>query len=245
MHHIDFKTLPTVVILVGHYGAGKTTFALNLARRASQWGRNVTLADVDVVNPYFRSSDYRTILEDAQVRLIAPEFAGTSLDTPSISGAVEAAIRASQANLSSLLIIDAGGEDAGAMVVGRLARDVAQARFALWYVVNERRELSCQETCELLLPIEEAARLKATGIINNTHLAQETTDEILLHGYDFAVQVSQQLKLPLVATTYPLTGALVSDSEVFAHNLVKSRNVAPEKLFGVRTFVQTPWNIAG
>ena len=80
--------LEPVVVVTGHYGVGKTNFALNLALDAAAAGYRATLADMDVVNPYFRSNEYRDLLEGAGVRLIAPVFGhtGTSLDVPSVTG---------------------------------------------------------------------------------------------------------------------------------------------------------------
>ena len=85
----EVSSLAPVVVVVGHYGVGKTNFALNLALDAAAAGRAVTLADMDVVNPYFRSSEYAAVLDAAGVRLVAPVFAGagTSLDVPSLTGA--------------------------------------------------------------------------------------------------------------------------------------------------------------
>ena len=71
-----------VTVICGHYGCGKTNLALNLALEAAAKGEKVTVADLDIVNPYFRSSEYGGLLEEHGVRLIAPVFAGTTLDTP-------------------------------------------------------------------------------------------------------------------------------------------------------------------
>ena len=111
--------LAPVTVVTGHYGVGKTNFALNLALDAAAAGYRVTLADMDVVNPYFRSNEYRDLLEEAGVRLIAPVFghAGTSLDVPSVTG--ELAVAAAEAYRDetgrTVVIVDAGGDDVGAL----------------------------------------------------------------------------------------------------------------------------------
>ena len=102
--------LPAVTVVCGHYGVGKTNFSINLAIDAARTGRQVTLIDMDVVNPYFRSSDYADLVEAADVKLIAPDYAGTALDTPVLSGAIEAAIDDAWAHPDRLLVIDAGGD---------------------------------------------------------------------------------------------------------------------------------------
>ena len=143
-------SLAPVTVIVGHYGVGKTNLALNLAIDAAQAGYEVVLADLDVVNPYFRSSEYRGALEAAGARLVAPVFseAGTSLDVPSLTGGVAAAIAEAYARAAEpsarpfRLIIDVGGDDAGATALGRFSAAIAAGPHALWYVVNPYRSLT-------------------------------------------------------------------------------------------------------
>ena len=132
--------LAPVTVVTGHYGVGKTNFALNLALDAAAAGYRVTLADMDVVNPYFRSNEYRDLLEEAGVRLIAPVFghAGTSLDVPSVTG--ELAVAAAEAYRDetgrTVVIVDAGGDDVGATALARFAPALAAGPYAMLYVVN-------------------------------------------------------------------------------------------------------------
>ena len=99
--------LPSVTIVCGHYGVGKTNFCLNLALDSVQQGRQVALIDLDVVNPYFRSSDYASLIEDHGIELIAPPFAGTALDAPMLSGRIATAIEHASDVPGRLVIIDA------------------------------------------------------------------------------------------------------------------------------------------
>ena len=123
--------LEPVVVVTGHYGVGKTNFALNLALDAAAAGYRATLADMDVVNPYFRSNEYRDLLEGAGARLIAPVFGhtGTSLDVPSVTG--ELAVAAAEAYRDetgrTIVIVDAGGDDVGATTLARFAPALAAA----------------------------------------------------------------------------------------------------------------------
>ncbi len=138
--------LAPVTVVTGHYGVGKTNFALNLALDAAAAGYRVTLADMDVVNPYFRSNEYRDLLEEAGVRLIAPVFghAGTSLDVPSVTG--ELAVAAAEAYRDetgrTVVIVDAGGDDVGATALARFAPALAAGPYAMLYVVNAFRNLT-------------------------------------------------------------------------------------------------------
>lgn len=111
--------LAPITVLMGHAGVGKTNVALGLALGEAGQGREVTLADLDVVNPYFRSSDYPELLRKAGIRLIAPVLARTTLDTPSLTGELDAVIAEVAANPKKRLIIDVGGDDDGATTIGR------------------------------------------------------------------------------------------------------------------------------
>lgn len=245
----DTADAPCVVVVVGHYGVGKTNFALNLAFDAAHAGREVTLADLDVVNPYFRSSDYREILEDAGIRLVAPVFAGSTLDSPSISGQVSTAIQ--WANEGSddvddvngtndvsrrLLIIDAGGDDVGATALGRFSREIMGGQYALWYVVNHRRNLTQlpTEAATVLREIEAKTRLQATALVNNTHLKQDTDAEVLEEGITFVETLSQMVALPCVCTTVPKTLFDRKSTRIYP-------NGGAQTLYPVQVYVRTPW----
>lgn len=189
----------SITIVCGHYGCGKTNLALNLALEAAKTGGPVTLADVDIVNPYFRSSEYRGLLESQGVQLIAPVFAGTTLDTPTLSPALSAIF----SPLSGQVIVDAGGDDAGATALGGLAPRLQETGYQLLYVINRYRALTPPEAADLLKEVEQASRLQATGIVNNSHLGPETTLADLLAAQDFAQETARLTGLPLLYSTAP------------------------------------------
>ncbi len=254
----DVRTLPPVVVVSGHYGAGKTNLALNLAFDAASAGFAVALADLDVVNPYFRSSDHAPALAQAGIELIAPAFAGTTLDSPGISGKVATAVlwaregaageaggageSANQPGESAeraaaqpagparrLLIIDAGGDDVGATALGRFARVVAEGPYAMLHVVNRSRNLTAtpQKALAILREVETASRLRVTAIANNTHLADQTTPEVLARGAQFARAVADFAGVPLAFSTVE-------------HSLVKAASDLGV-VYPVRILVRKPW----
>ena len=167
--------LAPVTVVTGHYGVGKTNFALNLALDAAAAGYRATLADMDVVNPYFRSNEYRDLLEEAGVRLIAPVFghAGTSLDVPSVTG--ELAVAAAEAYRDetgrTVVIVDAGGDDVGATALARFAPALAAGPYAMLYVVNAFRNLTQEpaDAVAVLREIEAKSHLAATAVVGNSH----------------------------------------------------------------------------
>ncbi len=189
-----------ITVICGHYGCGKTNLALNLALEAAGSGP-VTLVDLDIVNPYFRSSDYGELLKNKGVRLIAPVFAGTTLDTPTLPPEIQSIF----APGAGRVIIDSGGDDAGATALGGLSHGLKRSGYELIYVINRYRALSQspQECAELLREIEGAARLRATGIVNNSHLGVETELWHVLESLDFARAAAELTGLPLLYSTVP------------------------------------------
>ena len=191
-----------ITIVTGHYGSGKTNFSVNLAVRAAQEGADAAIIDLDIVNPYFRTADFRQLFEEKGIKLIAPDFANSNLDIPSIQfDVVQLAMNEDR------LIIDVGGDDAGAFALGRYAADLAQFadEIEMLCVINQRRTLTAtaDDAVSLMYEIETAARMKHTGIVNNTNLGCETTLDIIDSSRSFADEVCRRTGLPLVYTVYP------------------------------------------
>ena len=229
MNKFDVKRLKSVTVVTGHYGVGKTNLAINLALDAREAGLEVRLADLDVVNPYFRSSDYRRLLEDAGVQVIAPRYAGTTLDAPAISGQVSAALDWARGETGRLLLIDAGGDDVGATALGRFARGVDEGGYDLLYVVNRSRNLTHDptEALSVLREIEDASHLRATAVANNTHLADFTDGEVLCRGASFAQEVALLAGLPLAFSAVP-------------QNMLEDADI-PGVRYPVSVHVRKPW----
>ena len=190
-----------ITVICGHYGCGKTNLTLNLALEAAEKGEKVTVADLDIVNPYFRSSEYGGLLEEHGVKLIAPVFAGTTLDTPTLPPELYSIFEPE----SGRVFIDAGGDDAGVTALGGLHTLLNEAGYEMLYVINWYRVLSQtpEEAAELLQEIQTASRLKATALVNNSHLGVETKLDTLTSALDFAEKTSQVTGLPLLYSTAP------------------------------------------
>jgi len=232
-----------ITVLVGHAGTGKTNVALNLALAEAAAGHAVTLADLDVVNPYFRSSDYPELLADAGVRLIAPVMARTTLDTPSLSGELDVAIQQAAADPDARLILDVGGDDDGATTIGRWAGKLAAADARVLYVVSAYRALTQApaDAAAMLPDIEDHAHLRAHAVLNTSNLGDETTLDHVRHGRAFAREVARLCGLPLEATVVPQVAASEMDINRVTLALTEGEPDA-EPLLLMPRLVRTPWD---
>lgn len=185
-----------IFVIVGAYGSGKTEFAVNLALRLRAQGRRTALADLDIVNPYFRSREKASMLEAQGVRVIAPALEATAADLPAIPAALWSIIQDKE--LAG--VIDAGGDRNGARALAAFAPDISRQNHAVWYVLNRSRfdNASVEAAITSLRQIEAYSGLKVTGLINNTHLIADTTAELVIEGAAFAKDVSEKLGLPVV-----------------------------------------------
>jgi hypothetical protein len=188
--------LEGIIVIVGNYGSGKTEVAVNLAMDQKKAGKEVRIADLDLVNPYFRTREAREPLTRMGIDVVLPPKKYLQADLPVLSPMVSGMIR----NPSELTIIDAGGNDVGATVLSSLADAFRGRVVQTLQVVNPFRPFT--ETIEGCLKmkkeIEKASRLQVTGIVGNANLIEETTPEHVLSGYEFVRRLCRESGLPLV-----------------------------------------------
>lgn len=230
------SVLAPITIVAGHYGAGKTNFSVNFALDLVEAGREVTLVDLDIVNPYFRASEQRALLESAGVCLVAPSSPkpGPSLDVPSLTGAIMPTLE--DASEEHPVIVDLGGDDVGAGSLARFSAAVRKQDHAVLYVLNRHRNLMADphDAVDNLREIEAATHLQVTGLIDNAHLKDETDLDALMDANAYAQTVSELCDLPLVAKTIP--ESLVEDGkEAFAETKLASL------VYPIRLYVKNPW----
>lgn len=219
-------------IVCGHYGCGKSNFSINLALTLAREGRKVILMDLDLVNPYFLSSGYKDMLEEAGIQVIAPLYANSNVDIPALPADMNLAFES-----DSDVVMDVGGDDAGSTVLGRFYRQIASVDYEMLYVINKYRNLTAtpEDTAEILTEIETASRAKAAAIVNNSHLKQETVFETIRDSLDYADKVSELTGLPIWRTTVPKY--LEKDDRV--KKLMEDR---PEcNWYPVDIYVKAPW----
>ena len=187
-------------LFCGHYGSGKTSVAVNTALHLRRERDNVALADLDIVNPYFRAQDSAGALQQAGVRLICSEFANTNVDFP----ALPQELYALTDDRRITAVLDVGGDERGALALGRIAPAIlAERDFEMLLVVNGYRPLTPDAAAvqEVRQEIEAACRLPFTGIVNNSNLGNETTAETVLDSLPFAEETARVCGLPVVMTT--------------------------------------------
>jgi hypothetical protein len=186
-----------VTIIVGHFGSGKTEIALNGALELAAAGEQVTLADLDVVKPYFRSRAAREILAAAGIRLLAPSGDTTHADLPIVVPQIRSALR----DPACRLVMDVGGDDVGAKVLGSVSDAVPEPETDCLVVLNFRRPSTPDPAtaAAMVRQIEAASRVKVTGLVSNTHLMRDTTPGIVIEGHRMAVAVSEHLDIPVAA----------------------------------------------
>lgn len=189
-----------VTLFCGHYGSGKTNLAVNYAFWLRSQGLPTVIADLDIVNPYFRTRDSEAELKDAGIRVICSRYAGTNLDAPAMPPEMYAITE----DKTMKTIVDVGGDDRGAYALGRLSKMICDENdYEMLMVINKSRPLTrdAASTIEVMREIEAACRIPFTGLVNNTNLGRETTPEDVLSSVAYADEVSRLTGLPVVMTT--------------------------------------------
>lgn len=189
-----------LTLFAGHYGSGKTNIAVNYALHLAGEGKSVVIADLDIVNPYFRTKDSAKVLEDGGVTLISPQFANSNVDLPALPAEAYRLVE----DKSIYGIMDIGGDDRGAYALGRYVPSILEENnYRMVFVANCYRPLTRtpEDAMEVMAEIEAACGLKFTDIINNSNLGTETTPETVLSSQEYMEKLSALSGLPIFATT--------------------------------------------
>jgi hypothetical protein len=225
MEILGLPTTARSIILVGDYGSGKTEIAVNLALLlATHAGaRRVAIADLDLVNPYFRCREAIEPLERAGLRVVVPEGGHRFADLPILMPQVKGLLQ----DTASWSILDVGGDEAGSRVLANLASAFAPSVHELWFVVNANRPFNdtpdgCVRTVRR---IEASTHLRVTGLVPNTHLMEETTTKMVMDGVALANDVAALLAVPvrLVAAMESVVASI--DDDAFPVPLLRMRRI--------------------
>ena len=185
-----------LTLFAGHYGSGKTNIAVNYALRLAKEGKKVCIADLDIVNPYFRTKDSERELSAAGIDLVSPRYANSNVDLPALPPESYRLVQ----DKSVYGIMDIGGDDRGAYALGRFADAIkAENNYRMAFVVNCHRPLTSnvEDTLEIMKEIEAASGIKFNCIVNNSNLGPETTPETVLASLDYVNRLSEKTGLEI------------------------------------------------
>ena len=190
------KDFRRITVFAGHYGSGKTNIAVNysaLIREAT--GKKVALADLDIVNPYYRAKDSTDRLEKLGIRMISSPFANSNVDLPALPSEAYSIIDDEE----TFAVCDVGGDERGAYALGRYREGIVKGDYEMLMVVNMYRPLTrtVEEVLEMKAEIEAAAGIPFTGIVNNSNIGPLTTKEDVVKSFDFIAEISKETGLPL------------------------------------------------
>jgi hypothetical protein len=217
-----------VVLVCGHYGTGKTEFAVNYALELARANHSVMMADVDIVNPYFRSRERRKQLEDAGIRVISSSQNCSNADIPALPAELLTILQ----NRSLRGVLDVGGDPVGARVLARFQPKIIQEDYCLLFVLNANRPevKTAPAAISYLRSIEAITGLTCGGIVNNTHLCGETTASEILKGARLAQAVSEETGIPVVCH--------VAERRFFGEE-----SLTELELFPIDIYMKKPWEL--
>ncbi|WMJ76394.1 MULTISPECIES: ATP-binding protein [unclassified Sedimentibacter] len=217
-----------LVIIIGHYGSGKSEFSVNYAVKMKEQYENVSIADLDIVNPYFRSREKRDFFEKIGVKVFDSSIKNTAIDIPALPAELTGVIL----NPNEKSILDVGGDPVGARVLARYSDQIKSTDYDMFFVINGNRpETSTVEgALKYLRLIEATSKLKVTGLINNTHMLKETTAEDVEFGHELTEKVSWETDIPIrYEVVINKAAADIKNKEIL------------EKLFPINLYMREEW----
>ena len=219
--------LKRITLFAGHYGSGKTNIAVNYAIKIKEAGNNVKLADLDIVNPYYRAKDSEDLLEKKGIELISSRYANSNVDFPAIPPQMYSVVDDKETHF----VMDIGGDDRGALALGRYAPEILkEGNYEMYFVINKFRPLTpdAESTVEVMREVESAGGIAFTAIVNNSNLGNETTAEDVLSSVSYAEEISRLTGIPVKMTAVK--------NELFNELSGKIENLLPLNLQNIRLY---------
>jgi tRNA uridine 5-carbamoylmethylation protein Kti12 len=214
-----------ITIFTGYFGSGKTELAINAALQMRTHYEKVAICDLDVINPYYRTRDVSELLQNKDIKLLAPSTRLTAADLPIVPAELFAYINA----LDYKLIIDAGGDKDGVKALGQFYNSLKDQEIDMIFVINTKRPEvnTVNGILESIASIEKVSRMKITSLINNTNILSETTEEDIKFGIEIAQEVSKKLNINFNGTT--ILDELNLNIENLGH------------VYKIKRFMKSPW----
>ncbi len=224
----DYKMFENRInIFTGHFGSGKTEVAVNYAIQLAKSGKKTAIVDMDIVNPFFRTADARRILEAGGIRVIAPMYANTNVDVPSLPPEINAMFE----DRSYQVVLDVGGDDLGARVLSRYNEQILAEDHIHYFVINTRRPMTrtVDEIESMIVEIQTSANLKVDKLVNNANLLGVSSPELLDEASHIIGEVSERLKIPV---------GIISGMGEVLHQFKGGPGIA--RLY-LEKFIKLPW----
>lgn len=220
----------SLILVIGAYGSGKSEYAINLSTNRKKNGDDVSLVDLDIVNPYFRSRDMREKFAEQDIEVIAPEGHFKHADLPMLSPRIKGMVE----NNNRSVILDVGGDPAGCRALARYTNDIKKRGYEMHYVVNTKRPFTTteEEVSQMLDKLNQASRLEITHLVCNTNLMEYTDRKIVEEGIEILDFVAK--KHDLIFDTYTV--------------LEDYKEQVPDRIAGkqrriIKQFLQKPWQL--
>lgn len=215
-------------IFTGHFGSGKTELSINFAHYLRQTHEHVAVDDLDVINPYFRTRDVDDFFQENKIELIAPPKRLTMADLPVVSPEIYRVLHDEKYQI----IVDAGGDKDGAKALGQYYHNWKDLHPEIIFVLNTNRPYvsTLEGALFTISEIEDSARMKVTGIINNSNVGKLTTFDDIKNGYELSLKVSDKLGIPLLCTT--ISESLKDETKHFAEG---------HEVFYIKRFMKLDW----
>ncbi|AEG61260.1 hypothetical protein [Desulforamulus ruminis] len=185
-----------VTIFTANLGSGKTEISINFSRMLQQRGEKVSLVDLDIINPYFRTRLAKDNLASQGLKVVCPPGHLVNADVPALTPAIRGAMQSRE----GYCVCDVGGDEVGAIALGMFKPYLPEERYDLWFVVNTCRPFTrdFEGVVKMMQGIEKNSRLKVTGLISNTNLGRQTDTSVMLEGYHRVAAIGDRLGLPVV-----------------------------------------------
>lgn len=182
-------------IVTGHYGSGKTEFAINYALRLKEEGKKTCICDMDIVNPYFRTHDAKSLLTDKGIKVIAPDYAGTNLDLPTLPSDIFSIF----SDKEGYAVLDVGGDEDGAIALGQYYPYLKDEDYEMFLVVNEKRPdtKNADDIIKLAREIEASSRCRITALVNNANLSYLSSAKDFDSSFELLDEVSKRMNVPV------------------------------------------------
>lgn len=216
-----------ITLFSGHYGSGKTNLAVNYALKLANEGKKVAVYDMDIVNPYYRTLDAKSMLDDKGVHLVVSGYANSNVDVPAVTAEAYAMVD----DKSAYAVVDIGGDDRGALVLGRYADAIKEENdYEFVFVLNKFRPETrdMEGAIEVYNEIENVSKIKFTAIASNGNVGKETTESDVIEGLEFSEKFSRRVGLPIV-----LVGV---EENLFKSCSKEIKNVLPMKMIKYLNF---------